>query len=80
MTIQLIYEAIEAKKLFQLFKHEKLDNREILHFKRHNSTFRFLKKMSPDSETEYVLLKDNEKARFGTLREIWNDFLEIKQE
>ncbi len=76
MNIPLIYKAIEAGQLFELSKHEQLPYGEALHFKRRLSTFRFLKKIQKDGEPKYSLLKGNEKARFGTLRELWDDYLE----
>ncbi len=79
MNIALLYEAIAEKRLFQLLKTEQLENREILHFKRRLTTFRFLKKIHDDGEIDYTILKGNEKARLGQLRELWGDFLDLEK-
>lgn len=77
MDLSLIYEAISNGDLFHLSHKESFENREIIHFKRHLSTFRMIKKPISAEETEYVILKDNEKARLGTVREIWGDYKEL---
>jgi len=77
MDLSLVYEAIQNGNLFELTKKETFDNREVIHFKRHLSTFRMIKKFISAEETEFVILKDNQKARFGTVREIWSDYKEL---
>ncbi|NJO02942.1 MAG: hypothetical protein HC880_15800 [Bacteroidia bacterium] len=78
MNIAALYQAILNKKLYHLISNQTKNERTVVKFKRHASTFTFICSPSKTQEGEwdYTLLKDNEKARLGTIRAMWSDYQE----
>jgi hypothetical protein len=84
MEVKAIYEAIDQAKLYHTVSKQTKNNKTYIKFKRHDSFFTFIYTPEKTTETEsvpakYVLLKDKEKARLGTLRAMWQDYLEVKE-
>lgn len=80
MEVKAIYEAIDQAKLYHTVSKQTKNNKTYIKFKRHDSFFTFI--YTPEKENapaKYVLLKDKEKARLGTLRAMWQDYLEVKE-
>lgn len=84
MEISALYQAIADGKLFHTISKQTKNDKTYVKFKRHDSVFTFI--YTPGSidgsgvekPPKYVLLKDKEKARVGTLRVMWQDYLEAK--
>ena len=68
MEINKLYQSIAEGELFHVVSKQTKNDKTYLKFKRHDSIFK------------YVLLKDKEKARLGTLRVMWQDYLEKANE
>ncbi|HAS45520.1 MAG TPA: hypothetical protein DCS93_33860 [Microscillaceae bacterium] len=85
MEINKLYEAIADNQLFHTISKQTKNNKTYLKFKRHDSVFTFIytpsfiSEQGEETPAKYVLLKDKEKARLGTLRVMWQDYLEHKQ-
>ncbi|OJJ15068.1 hypothetical protein BKI52_40085 [marine bacterium AO1-C] len=84
MEINKLYEAIADGELFHTISKQTKNNKTYLKFKRHDSVFTFIYTPGMVSDkgeefpAKYVLLKEKEKARLGTLRAMWQDYLEKK--
>ncbi|EAY30815.1 hypothetical protein [Microscilla marina] len=85
MEVKDIYQAIDEARLYHTVSKQTKNNKTYIKFRRHDSVFTFI--YTPEQTTtegskpaKYVLLKDKEKARLGTLRAMWQDYLEIKGE
>jgi len=84
MEISKLYEAIAKEQLFHTISKQTKNDKTYLKFKRHESVFTFIYTLGSISEqgeeitAKYVLLKDKEKARPGTLRAMWQDYMEKK--
>ncbi len=79
MDVALIYQAIADNKLFHIVSNKNENNKSFITFKRHHNTFTFICSPSKTEEGafEYKLLKDGEKARFGTIKAMWDDYEEM---
>ena len=82
MEINKLYQAIEASELFHTVSKQTKNAKTYIKFKRHDSVFTFI--YTPEqtdgeqtTPAKYVILKDKEKARPGTLRVMWQDYLEV---
>ena len=84
MEISSLYQTIADGKLFHTISKQTKNDKTYVKFKRHDSVFTFI--YTPGSIDEngiekapkYVLLKDKEKARVGTLRVMWQDYLDAR--
>ncbi|MDX2305946.1 MAG: hypothetical protein NW226_24265 [Microscillaceae bacterium] len=78
MNIAALYQAILDKKLYHTISTQSKNGKTYLKFKRHLNTFTFIcaPSKTEEGEWEYTLLKDQEKARLGTLRAMWADYQE----
>jgi hypothetical protein len=79
MNVALLYKAIEEQKLYHIISSKTENNKTFITFKRHHNTFTFICSPSKkdEGEYEYKLLKDGEKARFGTIKAMWDDYEEM---
>jgi len=79
MNIPLLYQAIETGKLYHIVSNKTENSKTFIKFKRHDSVFTFICSPSKTEGEEYThkLLKDGEKARFGTLKVMWDDYEEL---
>ncbi len=79
MNVALIFKAIEEQKLYHIISSKTENNKTFITFKRHHNVFTFICSPSKkeEGEYEYKLLKDGEKARFGTIKAMWDDYEEI---
>lgn len=78
MEIHKIYQSIESGELYHVVSKQTKNNKTYMKFKRHDSVFEFIftaAKTANESD-KYVLLKDKEKARTGTIRVMWQDVVE----
>ena len=82
MEINKLYQSIAEGELFHVVSKQTKNDKTYLKFKRHDSIFSFIytpasvSEQGTESPAKYVLLKDKEKARSGTLRVMWQDYLE----
>lgn len=78
MEIHKIYKSVESGELYHVVSKQTKNSKTYMKFKRHDSVFEFIfTPAKTKSETDkYVLLKDKEKARTGTLRVMWQDVVE----
>jgi len=75
MEIHKLYEVIEEGRLFHMISNQTKNGKTYLKFKRHDSVFIFIYTAAQEEKAaKYVLLKDEEKARAGTLKAMWQDF------
>ncbi len=82
MNVILIYQAIEAGKLFHIISSKTENNKTFIKFKRHDTVFTFICSPSKtvEGEFEHKLLKDGEKARVGTIKMMWDDYEELNNQ
>lgn len=83
MEVKKLYEAIDEKRLFHIVSKQTKNIKTYIKFRRHDSVFTFIytpKKSDKEQiiPAKYIVLKDKEKARAGTLRAMWQDFMEIE--
>lgn len=78
MEIHTIYKAVDSGRLYHIISKQTKNSKTYIKFKRHHSVFEFIfTPAKSGAETDkYVLLKDKEKARTGTLRVMWQDVVE----
>ena len=81
MDVKKLFQAIDEKKLFHIVSKQTKSVKTFIKFRRHHSVFTFIytpEKLDGEQiiPAKYVLLKDKEKARPGTLRAMWQDYVE----
>ena len=79
MNVSLIFQAIEAGKLFHIMSNKTENNKIFIKFKRHDSIFTFICSISKtvEGEFDYKLIKDGQKARVDTIKAMWDDYEEF---
>lgn len=78
MEVSKIYEAVDEARLYHTISKQSKNNKTYIKFKRHDSVFTFVYTPEADNvPAKYVLLKEKEKARLGTLRAMWQDYQEV---